>query len=380
MASIVPSSVDEHIAVVKAQAPKYFKGVSDLTFRRRLWLAMIQRYGGIQFNASSHSLVWTVEYSQPEVKQYGDSGDLEFNEHDALQQLTVDVRGYTATDRYTLKQKLMNKGPEQIDDLYKQKSKRLGKRMRQTLCRELYVDGYASGNGNRFIGIESALGDDGNTVAADLIAKPDDQYGGLDTDPGAYGGSWSSDLAAAKQPNATLANDWPRGRGTTEYDYISPLLVNYSSTSWPSGQTGWANNCEDAMRFARITQTNRGAMDENATAPFMHMLSADLYNDFLTFYSARNRQIVPHQESANLGFGDTMNFEGSAVHYEWDCAPATGYGIVPSMIELFVMHGQLIESVGPEWAIEKMGYLYLTYCFGNTRLSPKFLTKYKAYA
>jgi hypothetical protein len=277
-----------------------------------------------------------------------------------------------------LKQKLMNSGPEQIDDLYKNKSKRLGKRMRQTISRELYTDGYAANNGNRFIGINSALGVAAGTTAADLVALPDDQYGGLDTDPGAYGGSWTSDLATP--PNAALGTDWPLGRGTSEYDYVTPLPVNYGSTAWPSGQSGWANNCEDVLRFARITQTNRGAKDENASAPFMHMISADLYRDFLTFYSARNRQIVPHAEASNLGFGDTMNFEGDMVHYEWDCDPATGYGITPSMIEMFVMHGQLIESIGPELAIEKAGYLYLTYCFGNMRLQPKFLSVYKDYA
>lgn len=379
MAAIVPSSVDEHLAVVKATAPKYFKGVSDLTFRRRLWLAMIQKYGRVEYNASSHSCVWTVEYSQPIVRQYGDSGDLEFNQHDALQQMTVDVRGYTATDRFTLKQKLMNSGPEVISNEYKAKSMRLSKRMRQTLCRELYIDGNASNNGNRLMGIETFMGDDGNTVVGDKVAKPSDTYAGLSTAPGTYGGNWSTDLATS--PNATLATDWPYGRGDSEYDYLSPLLLNYGSTSWPSQSSGWSNNCAQVMRFSRITQTSRGAMDENGSSPYMHMLAADLYNDFLEYYEAKNRIIVPHKASDDLGFGShTMNFEGDAVHHEFDATPGVGYGIVPSMMEMFVMHGQLIESIGPEWATEKLGYLYLCYMFGNLRFQPKFFAKYKNYA
>lgn len=380
MVALVPASSEEHLAVVKATAPKYFKGVSDLTFRRRLWMAMLQRYGMIEANANSFSCTWTVEAMQPEVRQYGDSGDLDFNEHDALQQLTTNVRGYTATDRMTVKQRLMNSGATQIDDQYKNKSKRLAKRIRQVLCGELYVDGGASGNTNRLEGIKTFGGDDGNTVAGDKIAAPSDTYGGKSTALGSAGGSWTSDLETDDFPNATLANDWPFGQGDSEYDYVSPLLVNWSSTSWPSGSAKWVDNCEDVMRFARITQTSRGAKGDDQRVPFMHMLSPNLYGDFLTFYSARNRQAVPHPEAANLGFGDTMNFEGDMVHYEYDTPANEGFGISPVMMELFHLGDQLINSIGPEWAITKMGYLFLAFVFGNGRYQPKFFSFYKNYA
>lgn len=378
MANLVPQTTNESAVVASATAPKYFKGASDQTFRRRLWLAMLQRYGVVESNANSFSCTWAVEYSQPEVRQYGDSGDLEFNEHDALQQLTVDVRGYTATDRLTLKQREMNSGATQIDDLYKNKSIRLAKRVRQVLCDELYIDGNASGNTNRFMGAKTFLEDDGNTVTADKVAKPSDSYAGQNTAPATNGGTWSSDLGTS--PNATLATDWPLGQGDVEYDWLSPLLVNITSTSWPSGSAKWIDNCEDAMRFARITQTSRGAKGDDQRTPFMHMLAPDLYADFLTFYSSRNRQIVPHSEADNLGFTDTMNFEGDMVHYEYSTPAGEGYGISPTMMELFHLGPQLMNPVGPEWAITKAGYLYLVWVFGNLRFSPKFFTKYEGYA
>lgn len=373
---VLPLSSDEHLALVKSTAPLYLKKASDLTMRRRLWMSLLKRYGGIEKNANSHSLVWNVEYSQPEVRQYSDAGDLEFNEHDALQQLTVDVRGYTATDRVTEKQKLMNAGSQQIDDIYKNKTDRLLKRVNQVLCGELYIDGNLSANANRFLGINSFLGDDGATVAADRIARPSDTYAGRSTAPGNDGGSWSS---GGTVYNATMANEFPFGTGDTEYDYLMPLLVNTTSTSWRSGAT-FRDNCEELLRFARIAQVNRGAKAEDQSVPFVHMLSAELYADFLNFYASRNRQTVPHAEAANLGFGDTMNFEGDMVHYEYDCPSGEGYGIVPSMMELFHVGDQLINSRGPEWAISKMAYLYLIYVFGNLRFQPKFFSKYKAYA
>lgn len=379
MVDLIPGSSDEHLGTVRATAPKFFKGASDLTFRHRLWLAMLQRYGRVDFGVdSSYACVWDVEMSQPTVRQYGDSGDLQFNQHDALQQLTVNVRGYTATDRFSEKQKLMNSGSTQIVNEYKQKSVRLIKRMLQAICAELYVDGYAANNEQRLIGIESFMGDDGNTTGADKIANPSDTYGGLSTALGDQGGNWSTDETTS--PNATAATDWPFGNGDSEYDYLSPLLLNFGSTNWSSGASGWKNNCESVMRFAKITQTSRGAMNENGQAPFLHMLSPSLFFDTQEYFAAKYRGWIPHQESHDLGFKDTMMFEGAAVVHEFDCTGGVGYGIVPSMMELFCLTPQLYGWKGPEWAIEKMAYLYLCYMFGNLRFQPKFFSKYKSYA
>jgi hypothetical protein len=108
--TLIPSTTDEHVTVAKSTAPRFLKGAADLTLRKRLWLSLIKRYGTIEKNASSHSTTWAVEMSQPAVRQYGDGGDLDFNQHDALDLLTINLRGYTATDRMTVKQKFMNSG------------------------------------------------------------------------------------------------------------------------------------------------------------------------------------------------------------------------------------------------------------------------------
>jgi hypothetical protein len=380
--TLIPSTTEERLSVARSTAPLFFKGASDMTFRERLWLAMLLRYGGVEYNATSFAQTWNLEYSQPEVRQYGDSGEIEFSQHDALQQLTVNVRGYVASDKYSEKQRLMNQGSTQIVNEYKEKSVRLTKRIQQILCAELYTDGYASGNGNRFCGIESFMGDDGNTVAGDLIAAPDDDYGGLATDFSSYGGSWSTTLATAKRPNATLANDFPFGKGDAECDFLVPLLLNTGSTGWASNVSGWKNNCESIMRFSKITQTRRGAMKENPRAPFMHMLASDLYFEAAEYFAAKYRGWIPHKESEDLGFaGDTMMFEGAAIVHEFDCAPGVGYGLTPSMMEMFILTPTLYGFKGPVEAIEKLAYLYLVYVFGNMRfLSPKFFSKYKNYS
>jgi len=375
--TLVPATTEESLIAAKGNAPKFFKEVSDLTFRKRLWLGMIQKYGRVEYNASSFACVWNVEKSQPDVQQAPDGGDLDFQEHDAEEQLTLDVRGYRATDMLTEKKMEMNKGATQITNYYRAKSARLAKSVQQKLYGELYVDGYTAANADRFHGIESFTGDDAATVAADKIARPADTYGGKSTAPGAEG-TWSSDLSTS--PNAVVATDWPYGTGSAEYDYLSPLLVNTSSTAWPSASAAWVDNAEDVLRFARITQSSRGAMDANEGIPFMHMLATDLYEQFLSYYSAKLRMYVPHAEATNLGFGNTMNFEGDMVHYESDTPVGTGYGIAPSQMDMFCLFSQLIKANGPDWSKSKASYLYYARTYGNLRFQPKFFTKYKAYA
>jgi hypothetical protein len=377
MADVIPTSTNEAMAIVKASAPAYFRRASDLTFRRRLWLAMLKRYGQLIYNAESFATVWPVEYSQPEVRQYGDSGDQEFVEHDALLQLEVDVRGYTATDRLTKKKRLMNKGRVQIVDLYKEKSNYLIKSLSDKFCGELYIDGYAANNENRLIGLRSMMtADTANTVAGDLIAPPSATYGGLSCALQAQGGSWTSDLGAGNFPNAYLGVDYPYGSGSTEFDCVSPLHVNYTSTSWGTNQTTWLQNCENVLRFTMIAMASKGG-DENV--PKLFMLDAKMFNEFLNNQAAKQRIMVPHKEAQDLGFGRAMNFDGAAIHFEFDCPAGYGYGMDPSQMDVFSMESQLFVPDGPDWSMAKKSWLYEAGYFGNCRFQPKYFAELGAY-
>lgn len=379
MATVLPTSSDEYLELVRANAPKYFKGESDLTFRNRVWLALMEKYGVIEYGVdTSYACVWDVIYRLPEVSTFGDSGDINFDEHSALQQLTVNVRGYKATDRLPKKQYLLNRGSTRISDLYKGKSERLLKAMRYNLCSEVYTDGYATGATHRLIGIESFVGS-GTVAAGDRVAMCDDSYGGLTTDLGDYGGTWSDSGVAANQYNSTLSNDWPYGQGSSEYDFISPLLVNYSSTAWPSGSTSFIDNCEDVLRFAILAQRHRGAL-EGGSAPLVNLMGTRLYNDVLTYYSARNIQQIQIPDAVDLGFPETINFEGAWLTHDYDCGANVGYIIQPDMMEFFTPQSQLFEVEGPEWSTPDQAFLYIVSMFGNMRFQPKFFGKFAAYA
>jgi len=367
----------EWTGIINATAPKYLKGAADQTIRKRLVLRLLRENGRIQMNESSYQCTWDLEYSQPDVRQYGDAGDQTFSAHDALRQLTLDWRGYTVTDRMTKKQELMNKGIYAIVNLYDTKIQRMTKALTDTFGGEIYVDGNASGNENRLHGLESFLDDDNATVAGDKVARPSDTYAGRSTQLGAISGSWTSALGTGNFPNATIATDWPSGTGDVEYDFMSPKLINWSSTAWKTGGTTFEENCERAMRQTVIWLTTTGGKEGRPTC---FLLSSDLFGDFQNFQAARNRVVVPHKEAQDLGFADALNFDGVMVKYEYNCPPNTGYALNVNEMQLSSLDSVLFRPDGPEWDIESKSYLFELGFFGNMRFNPKHFAKLYNYA
>jgi hypothetical protein len=365
----------EWTGVVNATAIDYFKGADDHTIRRRLLLSMLRRRGRIKYNASGYKQVWDVEFSEPEVRAYGDAGSQVFNSHDAYRQLENDWRGYTVTDKLTKKQQLMNKGPSAIIDLYETKLPKMKKSLSNRFGNELYIDGNAAGNENRIHGLASFLGDDGATAVTDLIANPSDTYGGLSTALANQGGAWTT-TANTTAPNATIGNDWPNGSGDSEYDFLAPKLMNYSSTRWNNGGTSWAENCEKVMRQACIWSNVLG----HDSANFCHLLSSQMFADFKNFMSARNRISVPHKEAEDLGFHDTLNFDGSVVKYEYGVPHQTGFLLCLEEMQVESLQEQLFVPDGPDWNMLAKAFLFEVGFFGNCRYNPKAFGKYAAYA
>lgn len=364
--------MSEAITVVSTTAKKYFAGAADLTIRKRLWLSLLSQYGRIVFNQDGYDCTWDVEFSQPPVQSHGASGEYEFSEQDLYRQLTVDVRGYVATDKMDYKNSLMNKGGVAIVDRYKRIMPNLLKSLDDHFNGELYIDGYAPGNGNRLNGILSFMGDDGNTVAGDLIANPSDSYGGRSTALQSEGGTWSAD---GTPPNATIGTDWPDGNGSSEYDFMSPVLANISSTSWGTGS--WVDNCGKILRRCTTWLTKNGGMDGR---PMVYMLSNNLFNEYQDYQELKFRNIMPHEEARDLGFPDTLNQDGVMVKYEFDVPSGEGFGININQMELASWDDVLFGTRGPYYDIKSDAYLFKAGFFGNTRWQPKYFCRLKAYA
>ena len=366
----------ESMAVVNSTAKKYFAGAADSTIRKRLFLSLLAKHGRLTFGQSGYDSTWNVEYSQPPVQSHGASGEYEFSEHDLYRQLNLDWRGYVATDKMDYKNYLMNMGPTQIVDRYATILPNLRKSLDDHFHGELYVDGGASGNENRLHGIESFTAV-GTTVAADLIAQPSDTYGGKSTALQNQGGSWSTDLASADRPNAAVATDWPDGNGSAEYDYMTPVLVNTTSSSWGTGSTAWEDNCGRILRRATTWLTKNGGADGR---PTVYMMANNLFNSYQDYQEAKFRNVIPHAEARDLGFPDTLNQDGVMVKYEFDVDAGVFYGINVNQMELASLDSVLFGARGPYYDLKSAAYLFKAGFFGNARFNPKYFAKGASYA
>lgn len=374
--------MSEWIGVVNTTTKKFIKGAADNTMRKRLLFAMLRKRGLVVTGGSGTSFQWQVEFDQPEVQQKGSGLGRTFIGHDAFRQMELDWRGNEATDVMAEKDKLMNSGDEALVKLYSTKMSRLMKATKDYISAALYADGNASGNENQWMGLESFLNFT-TPAASDLIATPDDSYAGRNTDLGDQSGSWSSDRGSGNYPNATLANDWPFGTGSTRYDYLSPIGTNWSSSNWGTGSTAWIDNC---LRASRQTIDWLSTLRGDDGKPSLCLLNNELLTDFKNALEAKQRVIVPHKESEDLGFPEVIQFDGVGFQSEYNCPANSAYflnmrgeGEYANM-KMRVLGPELFISRGPTYDVKEDGYLYALTCFGNLQFNPRFFAKMKNFA
>lgn len=369
--------VDHWLGIINSTKPNYMKGASDLTIRRRLFLAMLRKKGRITYNHNGTHNYWQVEFSQPTMHQHGDGSMIDFANHDAYRQLSNTWAGYQASDSITMMQREMNKGDAALINLFKTKQSKLMKRLQTGLAGEMYRDGGGTGRELAIQGAETFLTERTTPGAADRIAEPGDTYGGLNTNLADQGGSWSAGLTTS--PNATLANDWPDGQGDTEYDYLAPKLVNWSSTGWNTGATDWETNC---WRVIGQTITWLTLVGGDDGMPEICVLAGNLFQGYKNHEETVRRINIPHKTANDLGFqGNVLNQDGTAISADFDCPANTGYMFNTSTIEIASLMPELFWMKGPD-EDPRTGYstLWASGFYGQCRWNPKYVAKLKNYA
>lgn len=372
--SIVPSSVSGHVNLVRDIAPKYWKGVSDMTVRNHLTFHNLQKWGSLSFNARSHSQVWNAQIRLPTVSQAIENAPVEFVNTDTDIQYTIGIKGYRGGDFMPeLEHLLAQNAPEMITDRYSRKSKLLAQSLVEKLSRSYYLDGNVAANVYDFVGLKTPLAyDSGTVVAADKIALPNGTYAGQSCALGNLGGTWS---AAGAAFNASLAKDYPFGQGNAEYDGTSPLVVNYASTAWGTGGTSWALNAIAATSWAQTALLHRGGQSM-VGAPAQCVMASDMFTDFKNSFRDNNRQIMPYTDG-DLGYpGETLKVDGIVYSMDYNIPRGEAYMYLPQYVEGFFVHSQIYDAKGPEWSTAHTGHLYYVSSFGNFKFLPKYLVRF----
>jgi len=358
--AITPSDLS-----LKTTVDTFLKDASDLTLRRRLWMALLQNQGRIIANAGAWTTRWLVYCKEPAVRGSGDGTESVFTPHDGYLELQVGIAARETTSSIGHMQDQINReSPGQRINLYMDQYKRLTQSMQHDLGKQFYK----SGTGTDIAGLNTPLGY--NTCATtDKVASPNGSYGGKDTDLGDQGGTWSTDLAAASRPNATLANDWPYGIGSSEYDYLAPKFINTNCTNWGTGVAGFRQNVAEILSFTNLALRSLTGDDEVTN---LFCMSGDHFSAFQNSTSPQQRAMMPTSPAMRLGFHEVYNWEGAMVNSDVNCPAGRTYVMNYNNIELFHVGPKLLQTQD-EFAMVNNAYLFRVLSYLNMRLNPKFL-------
>jgi hypothetical protein len=343
------------------------------SLRKYMVFAAIESRGNIRMNMAGRGFDWEVSYRlhQPQ----GNNGETprSFSRQNLWKKAELEYRGYQATDAIYRKELLENRGTSALVNVAGKMSSRLLTSIEQYLAQEVYIDGSAAGNELRYHGLESflagtqtinvATGEARTANAADPFGYPSDTYAGLSTQLGAYGGS-------------QLEGVWPAGKADSEFDFYSPLIVNYTSSYF--GDTTWSANCVKALReglhFAKRNDTKEDAVD-------LVVMDRKLYIDFLNAQDSKERVIVSGENSLKSYGFNTVQLDGVELGTEYAVPANTAYGLAIGNIELLNMEGQMFNSEGPFYDEVTQSYRYCVSTLGNLKFkSPRNFIKWTALA
>lgn len=349
--------------IVNSTIKKYIREREINILRNRKLTALLKKKGRITFNWSGTAMDWKVKYKRVRLTPFADGDTLEFSRKDRNKIATLDWRGYSATDSMTKGEFLQNRSTEAIVKLYSEISQDLIDDMEDAFGEEFYVNGYAPQNAKRIHGIESFMQATQN--AGNGAGTPTGSFAGLSCVPGYYGGTWS--------PGSQPA--WPNGKGDAQYDFWSPIVVDYGDTMFSSTPT-WAANCVDAVSFAIIkgkkSKSAKGMLD-------VIMIDDEMYRQYLKQQRTKERILVERTGEKSplvaLGFSDVINQDGTDITWEYGITQGAGYGFNTDMMELRSQQAQVFVPEGPDQDIATKSWRFSVDFFGNCVWNPKFQIK-----
>ena len=376
----MPSSTD-WARTIGTTLVTHLKEEEQTTFRKFKVFAALEADGKVAMNQGGRGFDWQVRYkNQPVASNNGESPRV-FARHNLWQRATLPYRGYTVTDQISKREMLENRGAQALVDVAGKMASRLQESMEQHLSREIYIDGNAAGNENRWHGLESIFGvantkdtvrrDNGQRRTGggsneDIFFWPSDEYAGLRTDLGYLSGGQLETGA------------WPYVAVDPDYDYYSPLVCNYTSTYFGGQSNTWQLQCIEALREG-INHAKRNDTRENQID--MILMDRGLYIQFLNRLDSRERAIVSKSNGLrSYGFGDVVELDGIEVSTEYAVPRGVAYGLSIGNMEMKCMESQLMIAEGPFYNEELQSHRYAVSVLANIKMkSPRNFVKWMSF-
>lgn len=357
----------EWARILNTTIHEYVREVEDNIMRDRKLLALLKSKGRITYNHAGDVHNWRIRFKRAPMRIFRESETLTFNRVNRWKQAELGWAGYQSGDAVTKLEKLKNKNQEAIIKFYSTMTEALVDDITENFGDEFYVDGNLAANAGRISGMETWFGVSGAATQG-YIGTPSDTYAGLSTALGNYGGNWSTSGGTTT---------WPLGSGDAEYDFWSPLVVDYTDTAWTASTKTFPNTCEEAVAFGIINmlknKSKKGMLG-------MIMFERDLYRQFKDKVRAKENLYVTRGESGDgiyaLGFKDVINFDGVDVTHEYGVPATVGYGVAPMHLELMSLQDKLFVAETPDFDLASYTERFSIDFFGQMKANPRYMLKF----
>ncbi len=178
------------------------------------------------------------------------------------------------------------------------------------------------------------------------------------------------------------------GSGDSEYDFWSPVIVDYTNTAWTAATKTWPNTCHEALRFGIIKCQRNDDMKGMLDCVF---LDGELFRQWEALLDTKERVIaMPGTVGAkptlrNLGFGNIQDFEGVEITWEFQIPTDAsgnpqGYGLNVDEFELCSLQDRLFVPKGPFYDEASLSDRYTIQMFGNFKWNPRYFCKFAQYS
>jgi hypothetical protein len=345
-------------------------------FRKFKVFTMLESSGNVLMNQNGRGFDWNVRFRNAPVT--GNSGDTPrtFNRVNMWKRAELPWRGFTTTDLIYRRELLENRGQAALVNVASQMAQRLQESLEQYLSYQPYVDGNKTGNENFFHGALSFLGYSGTinstlttdtnpaqtrtANAADKFGFPSDNYAGLATNLGSYGGG------RLREASGSDVGVWPDVPVSEDFDYYSPVIVNYTSTGFGGGT--WSGTNGSAVQATReaIHQCRRN--DSKDSQIDMVVLDRKLFIGYLNNLESKERALVTRENGLrSFGYNDVFEQDGVEITTEAAVPAGLGFGMSIGNMELRCLEDQLFMAEGPYFSEETQAFRYACSTLGNFR-------------
>ena len=306
----------------------FLKHKTEPIFTHDILMAGLRANGRITYGESGNNINWPVRYKRREVEDAdGYDANVATPRTVVRRRAILPWRRFRLGESLTKFEQLANRGEAQLFNI-------LGNLVGETVDdflvsyrKKLFDDGNITGS-KSLHGFESMFGISGLISANSFVGDPDDNYGGMDTDLGQFGGEWTPDTDG----------EWPTGSGSTEYQFWSPLVVDATNTNWQATTTTWKNTWQEALRFSMAyLEMNQEMRPDFALLNTRRLLEANR-----SVESTQRFELTQSSELTRVGFR-TLAYEGIELTSQPNVPTGVTYLFPWSKITLRNMLSQLVD-------------------------------------